>query len=77
MQNPNDTLMEAARRLSRTRRGFTAADLMADPAVAAAFPSAARLSCQAQYLVGCAWLSVVAAHPVPVWALGPVWADPR
>lgn len=70
-------LMDAARELTAAGRGFTADDLMSVPAVARAFPVRGRLVSQAQYLVDCAWLRVVAAHPQPTWALGPAWQEPR
>jgi hypothetical protein len=67
----SSALMAAARRLHERRRGFTADDLMAEPEVAGAFHSKARVCSQAQYLADCGWLEVIAAHPVPTWAVHP------
>ena len=68
-----DQVMDAAWRVARDR-AFTAEDLLADPQLSRLCPQRHRVIMEARFLTDTGWMTVIAVHPAPKWALSPDWA---
>ena len=68
----SDVIMAAAWRVA-PHSAFGVGDLLGDAELAAACPLRHRVHSQAAYLAGTGWLTVVAGHPEPRWALSEAW----